>query len=122
MDAAIREVNEETGLKTEFDSLICVRHALSETISFNFGCSDLYIVISLKAELEDINPCDREIAKCQWIDFSEYLAHPKITQMNRLFLQQFIQNRKDGVKIVKEEQIHEILKRKYELYFLKKSD
>lgn len=123
VDACVREVTEETGIKAEFDSLVCIRHATGGTknISFNFGCSDLYIVIALKAELDDINPCAREIEKCQWMDFNEYLNHPKITQMNRLFLQKFIQNRKDGIKIACTEHIHEVLKRKYSIFSIHKN-
>lgn len=118
MDAVIREVAEETGIQTKFDSLVCVRHALggANRINFGFGCSDLYFVIALKPESQDITKCEREIARCEWMDFDKYLAHPKVHQMNRLFLQTFISNEARGIKLSCKDYTHELLKRQYQIY------
>lgn len=118
MDAAIREVFEETGIKTIFDSLVCVRHALggSARINFGFGCSDLYFVIALKPETQAITKCDREIARCEWMDFDKYLEHPKVHQMNRLFLKTFISNEASVIKLSCKDYTHELLKRQYQIY------
>lgn len=123
MDAAIREVLEETGVQTKFDSLVCIRHALGgeNRVSFGFGCSDLYIVIALKPETQDITKCEREIARCEWMDFDKYLAHPKVHQMNRLFLQTFISNEARGIKLSCKNYTHELLKRHYQIYSIDNS-
>lgn len=118
MDAVIREVAEETGIQTKFDSLVCVRHALGgpNRISFGFGCSDLYFVIALKPDSHEITKCEREIARCEWMDFDKYLAHPNVHQMNRLFLQTFISNEARGIKLSCKNYTHELLKRQYQIY------
>lgn len=124
MDAAIREVAEETGIKTTFHSLVCVRHALGgpNRISFGFGCSDLYFVIALKPQTAEITKCEREIARCEWMDFDKYLAHPKVHQMNRLFLETFIENEASGIRIQCKDHTHELLKRQYQIYSIKNND
>lgn len=116
VDAVIREVAEETGVQTKFDSLVCVRHALGGSNSFGFGCSDLYFVIALKPETHEITKCEREIARCEWMDFDKYLTHPKVHQMNRVFLQTFISNEARGIKLSCKNYIHELLKRQYQIY------
>lgn len=118
MDAVIREVDEETGIKTSFHSLVCVRHALGGTnqINFGFGCSDLYFVIALKPKTQAITKCEREIARCEWMDFDKYLNHPNVHQMNRLFLKTFISNEASGIKLTCENYTHELLKRQYQIY------
>lgn len=114
----IREVNEETGIKTNFHSLVCVRHALGGTAraTFGFGCSDLYFVIALKPETQEIIKCDREIDRCEWMDFDKYLEHPKVHHMNRLFLKTFISNEASGIHLKCENHTHEVLKRQYQIY------
>lgn len=118
VDAAIREVFEETGIQTKFDSLVCIRHALGGPgkISFGFGCSDLYFVIALKPESHEITKCDREIERCEWMDFDKYLEHPNVHQMNRFFLQTFISNEATGIKLSCKNFTHELLKRQYQIY------
>lgn len=118
MDAVIREVAEETGIQTKFDSLVCVRHALggSNRINFGFGCSDLYFVVALKPESQEITKCEREIARCEWMAFDKYLQHPNVHQMNRLFLETFISNEASGIKIACKNHTHELLKRQYQIY------
>lgn len=115
VDAAIREVEEETGIRTKFDRLVCLRHA-SGRPNFSFGCSDLYVVISLTPETSTITNCEREIAASQWMDFNEYLEHPQVHETNRSFLRTLIEYRKKGIKINCHEYIHEVLKREYRIY------
>lgn len=124
VDAAIREVAEETGIETEFDSLVCVRHALGGTsrITFGFGCSDLYFVIALRPITQEIVKCEREIANCEWLDFDKYLEHPKVHEMNRHFLRTFIKNRAAGIQITCKNHTHELLKRQYQIYSIQTDD
>lgn len=79
VDAALREVFEETGIKCEFQSILTIRQGHNGI----FGCSDIYVVVNLKALNEDIKKCDREIAECQWMNIEEYLTHPHIHELNR---------------------------------------
>lgn len=111
-------MEEETGVKTKFDSLVCMRHATGggKNINFGFGCSDLYIVIALKPETNEISSCDREILRCEWLDFDKYLEHPNVHQMNRLFLKTFIENRATGKHITCKDHVHELLQRKYQIF------
>lgn len=119
----IREVAEETGVQTSFDSLVCVRHALGgpNSIKFGFGCSDLYFVIALKPKTHEITKCEREIARCEWMDFDKYLTHPNVHEMNRVFLQTFISNEARGIKLSCKDYTHEFLKRQYKIYSIENS-
>eukprot|EP01121_Diplochlamys_sp_Union-15-3_P014090 TRINITY_DN4454_c0_g1_i1.p1 TRINITY_DN4454_c0_g1~~TRINITY_DN4454_c0_g1_i1.p1 ORF type:complete len:139 (-),score=13.45 TRINITY_DN4454_c0_g1_i1:24-440(-) len=70
--AAVREVLEETGIKSEFKSLVCFRHHHN---SF-FGLSDLYFVCALTPLTEDIQIQEDEIAECKWMPVKEFMELP----------------------------------------------
>lgn len=112
VDAAKREVREETGIETEFDTVVSLRHAHGG----GFGCSDLYVVIALKPKSYDIVKCEREIAKARWMPISEYLQCPQVHETNRKFLQEYLMYKENGIKLNWEKKQHEILKRIYDLY------
>jgi len=113
VDAVIREVQEETGIKTKFLSLLTIRHAHS----FNFGCSDLYFVMALTpTEDSELVNCPREIADSKWMEFDEYLTHPNVHEMNRSFLRTYLHYRDKGIKIDCNEHEHQWLKRKYKIF------
>lgn len=118
VDAAIREVEEETNIKTRFESVIAIRHAHGAA----FACSDLYIVMKLIPETSEIKKCDREIAKCQWMHVDEYLSHPAVHQTNRKFVHDYLELKANGMLIDCVEETHQIIKRKYQLFFPRKSD
>lgn len=124
VEAVIREVFEETGIRTKFESLVNVRHAHSA----NFGCSDLYIVMSLRtlgdeataggSDTDAITTCPREIEAAQWMEFDEFLNHPMVHDINRDLLQQYLKNRQAGVKMTRKQREHPLLRRKYDIYSL----
>ena len=62
-DLANLQIREETGIETEFRSIVAFRHGHN----FNFGCSDIYIVVALRPLSETIHADQKEIAKCQWM-------------------------------------------------------
>lgn len=62
--------------------------------------------------------CPREISESKWMNFDEYLTHPKIHEINRGFLQSYLNNRKNGIQIVHREQLHSIFKKKFDIYFV----
>lgn len=61
-NAAIREVLEETGVTTEFVSLVAFRHVLSGS----FDCADMYFVTNLRPLTFDI-VIDKEILNAKWM-------------------------------------------------------
>ena len=61
-----REVLEETGIETEFVSLICFRQLLN----FRFGRSDLYFVCLLKPLSTEIKMDPKELQDAKWMDVS----------------------------------------------------
>lgn len=121
VDAVIREVFEETGIHTRFESLVNVRHSHAA----NFNCSDLYIVMSLRTIGDDstgapeaITTCPREIAAAQWMEFDEFINHPKVHEINRELLTQYRKNRQAGVMMTCKDRTHPLLRRKYQIYSL----
>ncbi|KRT79676.1 hypothetical protein AMK59_7502, partial [Oryctes borbonicus] len=109
IDAAMREVMEETGVKTEFLSLLSFRHAHGGV----FDCSDMYVVVALKALSTDLKKCDRELADCAWMDINEYLAHPQVHELNRLFVEKYLEYKKHNLKIQCDHGIHSKLNKEY---------
>lgn len=68
-DAAVREVLEETGVKTEFVSILGIRQSHTAL----FGKSDLFFICLLKPKSLDIHAQAAEIAACEWINADVYL-------------------------------------------------
>ncbi|XP_008197132.1 nucleoside diphosphate-linked moiety X motif 6 isoform X2 [Tribolium castaneum] len=118
VDAAIREVWEETGVQTEFHSVLTLRH----THFGMFGCSDIYTVVSLKPLTFNIEKCEREIAKCTWMDIEEYLNHPNVHELNRFFVQKYLEHLRKNLKIDWHHGIHQVLKKAYTVYFVTDAD
>ena len=46
-----------------FRSIVSFRHGHK----FNFGCSDIYIIVALKPVSSEINKCTRELSDCRWM-------------------------------------------------------
>jgi ADP-ribose pyrophosphatase YjhB (NUDIX family) len=63
-EAAVREVFEETGVKTTFVSLVAMR----QMTQARHGRTDLYFVCLLKPLSNDIKIQEDEIAAAKWID------------------------------------------------------
>lgn len=111
-DAAAREVCEETSIVAKFESVVSIRHAHGA----GFGCSDIYVVVSMNPETNEITKCDREIADCKWMDVEEFLTHEHVHETNRNFLRTYLSQRKQGIKIGCHEEIHPLLKKKYQIF------
>lgn len=94
-EAVVREVLEETGVPTEFRSIVAFRHGHN----FNFGCSDIYIVVALRPTSMEIRQCTRELAKCQWMPLEEYASHPLVHATNRHFAEKYSESRAAGTSI-----------------------
>ncbi|XP_023723732.1 nudix hydrolase 2 isoform X2 [Cryptotermes secundus] len=104
-DAAVREVFEETNVKTEFQFLISLRH----THHGMFKCSDIYFIVGLKPISEEISKCNREIAACKWMKIEDFLQHSNVTDASRFFLRKYLEYQKNKSSIVCAKSIHPLL-------------
>jgi 8-oxo-dGTP pyrophosphatase MutT (NUDIX family) len=82
-DGVIREVFEETGVRTEFQGLISFRHHHRG----QFGESNIYAVCRLKPLTYEIHIDEVEIAQAMWIPVDQYLAREGIGLYNRCVVQ-----------------------------------
>ncbi|GAA6222003.1 nucleoside diphosphate-linked moiety X motif 6 isoform X1 [Lates japonicus] len=73
---AVREVFEETSVRSEFRSLLSIRQQHNHPGAF--GMSDMYIICRLSPLTYDINFCTQECLRCEWLDLTE-LAKTKET-------------------------------------------
>lgn len=78
-DGVVREVFEETGIKTEFLSFVCFR----EQLDFRWESSDLYFVGLLKPINFEINACAVEISQAKWFDIDDNLLTLPRTNMGQ---------------------------------------
>ncbi|XP_039097546.1 nucleoside diphosphate-linked moiety X motif 6 isoform X2 [Hyaena hyaena] len=87
-DTAVREVFEETGVKSEFRSLLSIRQ--QHTNPGAFGKSDMYIICRLKPYSFTINFCQHECLRCEWMDLHDLVktenATPITSRVARLLL------------------------------------
>ncbi|XP_018416630.1 PREDICTED: nucleoside diphosphate-linked moiety X motif 6 isoform X2 [Nanorana parkeri] len=85
---AVREVLEETGIKSEFKSLLSIRQQHNHPGAF--GKSDMYIICRLKPLSYSINFCPHECVRCEWMDLQElaYSSHntPITSRIAKLLL------------------------------------
>ncbi|XP_062055648.1 nucleoside diphosphate-linked moiety X motif 6 isoform X1 [Lepus europaeus] len=80
-DTAVREVFEETGIESEFQSLLSIRQ--QHTSPGAFGKSDMYIVCRLKPFSFTINFCQHECLRCEWMDLTELVKTENTTPITR---------------------------------------
>ena len=79
VDAAIREVLEETGIHTQFEALACFRH----WHGYRYGKSDIYFVARLSPLSSEITMQEEEIEECLWMPVEEYLGSDATSVFNR---------------------------------------
>lgn len=78
-EAVVREVLEETGVRTRFEALICLRH----WHGYRHGKSDIYFICRLKPLSEEISIQEEEIAEARWMPVAEYLADENASSFNK---------------------------------------
>ena len=79
VEAAIREVREETGVATRFCHLAAFRH----WHGYRYGKSDIYMVCRLTPLSTDIRKEDREIDRCEWMPLRTYLETEQVHEFNK---------------------------------------
>jgi nicotinamide mononucleotide (NMN) deamidase PncC/8-oxo-dGTP pyrophosphatase MutT (NUDIX family) len=62
-ETVAREVLEETGITTKVEGVVSLRHSHG----FRFGVGDLYVVVKLRAEKEDIVMDTNELSGAEWM-------------------------------------------------------
>ncbi|CAH0397916.1 unnamed protein product [Chilo suppressalis] len=82
IDAAKREVKEETGVDAVFQSLITFRHSHD----MMFGNSDIYLLLMMSAINDKISIAQSEVIACQWMNIDDYISHPHVHALNRLVI------------------------------------
>lgn len=80
-ETAVREVFEETGIKTTFKSVLAFRQ--QHNYPSAHGRSDLYVVCRLEPITFEINACKDEIKMCKWINLDE-LANYKENNLTKV--------------------------------------
>ncbi|XKL60373.1 hypothetical protein PGB90_001389 [Kerria lacca] len=113
-DAAVREVYEETGIQTKFQSCILFRH----TLLANFSCSDIYFIVHLQPVTNTLNDNSDEVTAVKWMNIEEYLNHPKVHELNKLFINVFHNYRKNNTEIMKHDIIHPFTRKPCSLYYI----
>ncbi|XP_071411652.1 nucleoside diphosphate-linked moiety X motif 6 [Pithys albifrons albifrons] len=73
-DTAVREVFEETGIKSKFKSILSIRQQHQHPGAF--GRSDMYLICRLQPSSFHISFCQQECLRCEWMDLEE-LARTK---------------------------------------------
>ena len=85
--AVEREVAEETGVRAQFEGVVCIRHRHR----FRFGRSDLYVVCRLRPLSSALRRDPREIEECLWMPLAEYFASPHVGLFNRTVVRRALQ-------------------------------
>ena len=78
-EGVVREVFEETGVKTRFESLVGFTHQAV----WRFEKSAFYLVCRLYPLTKNIIIDEKEIAEAFWIPVDQYLAHPEVQAFNK---------------------------------------
>ena len=78
-DAAVREVLEETGVSTIFDSISFFRH----WHGYRYGKSDIYFVAKLIPITNEIIMQEEEISECLWMPLSDFLNNESVHDFNK---------------------------------------
>jgi len=78
-EAVEREIFEETGIKTKFQSLVAFR----EKKRHLFGQPDIYFLALCKPLTFEINADPQEIKKAKWMPAEEFLALPLVYELQK---------------------------------------
>ncbi|CAH2300891.1 nucleoside diphosphate-linked moiety X motif 6 isoform X1 [Pelobates cultripes] len=91
---AVREVLEETGIKSEFKSLLSIRQQHNHPGAF--GKSDMYIICRLKPLSYEISFCPQECLKCEWMDLKELAYCSNTTPITSRIAKLLLYGHKEG--------------------------
>ncbi|PSN46311.1 Nudix hydrolase 8 [Blattella germanica] len=115
-DAAVREVFEETSVKTEFQFLISLRH----THHGMFRCSDIYFVVGLKPiedflQNQNVTDASRFFLR-KYLEslknrssIEDFLEHPHVHSTNQFFVQKYLEYLENRTTVECEKNNHPLL-------------
>lgn len=83
VDGVIREVLEETGVQTQFEALVCLRH----WHGYRYGKSDIYFVCRLSPLSEELTMQTEELEECFWMPVEDYLGSELVSAFNKRIVQ-----------------------------------
>ena len=78
-EAVVREVLEETGVESQFESLVCFRH----WHGYRYGKSDIYFACRLRPLSTEITMQAEEIQECLWMPVEEFLNTDSVGEFNK---------------------------------------
>lgn len=93
-DTAVREVFEETGVKSEFRSLLSIRQQHGSPGAF--GKSDMYLICRLQPCSFTINFCQQECLKCEWMDLEKLARIENTTPITRRVARLLLYGHREG--------------------------
>lgn len=79
VNAVIREVFEETGVRAKFEALVCFRH----WHGYRWNKSDIYFICRLSPLTRQITIQPNEIEESRWMPVDEYLASEYVGIFNK---------------------------------------
>lgn len=79
VDGVIREVLEETGINTTFESLVCFRH----WHGYRYGKSDIYFVCRLAPLSEELTMQTEELEELLWMPIADYMSSDLVSVFNK---------------------------------------
>ena len=79
VDAVLREVLEETGVRARFEALVCFRH----WHGYRYGKSDIYFVCRLSPLSQDVTMQAEEIEECFWMPLADYFDSDLVSVFNK---------------------------------------
>ncbi|KAJ3588251.1 hypothetical protein NHX12_011845 [Muraenolepis orangiensis] len=95
---AVREVQEETGVRSEFLSLISVRQQHNHPGAF--GMSDLYLICRLRPLSYRIDFCTEECVRCDWLPLADLARTAETTPITSRVAQLLLHGLEHGFHTV----------------------
>ena len=74
-----REVQEETGVRTRFEAIVCFRH----WHGYRYGKSDIYFICRLSPLSKEVAIQESEIEEALWMPVQDYFNHTNVSVFNK---------------------------------------
>ena len=95
-EGVIREVLEETGIDTEFESIICFRNLHG----YRCAKSDIYFVCLLTPKNSEIVIQTEEIEESIWMPIKQYLADDRVSLFNKRIVEDSVKSKGLSIDII----------------------
>ena len=95
-EGVVREVLEETGIDTKFESIVCFRNLHG----YRFAKSDIYFVCRLTPKNSKIVIQTEEIEESIWMPISQYLSDDRVSLFNKRIVEDTIKSKGLSIEII----------------------